>query len=186
MAVGTAAESAPATWLRASRFGDSQDRVVVRSNGLPTYLLPDTAYHRDKHARGFRHAINLWGPDHHAYVRTLRAALLGLGLEPDFLEVGRQILASMPRSLLLAQLYSSKSGDLMEVGAYADWTRLTFDGVTDVDLVNCFSTRAGRGCPVTPQCNRCRNAGTTATGNWCAACSSGACRSWRSAWACNS
>jgi arginyl-tRNA synthetase len=76
-----------ATWLRASRYGDSQDRVVVKSNGAPTYLLPDTAYHRDKRARGFRHAINLWGPDHHAYVKTLAASLGALGLEPDFLEV---------------------------------------------------------------------------------------------------
>jgi arginyl-tRNA synthetase len=82
-----ASENAAATWLRTSRFGDSQDRVVVRSNGQPTYLLPDTAYHRDKRARGFRYAINLWGPDHHAYVKTLRAALMALGVEPDFLEV---------------------------------------------------------------------------------------------------
>jgi arginyl-tRNA synthetase len=81
------ADAGEATWLRSSGFGDSQDRVLVRSNGAPTYLLPDTAYHRDKRARGFRHAIDLWGPDHHAYVRTLRASLLALGLEPDFLEV---------------------------------------------------------------------------------------------------
>jgi arginyl-tRNA synthetase len=88
------AEDAPAaelaseaTWLRASRHGDAQDRVVVKANGAPTYLLPDTAYHRDKRARGFRKAINLWGPDHHAYVKTLGAALAALGLEPDFLEV---------------------------------------------------------------------------------------------------
>jgi arginyl-tRNA synthetase len=82
-----AAEAAAATGLRTSSFGDTQDRVVVRSNGTPTYLLPDTAYHRDKRARGFRFAINLWGPDHHAYVKTLKAALQALGLEPDFLEV---------------------------------------------------------------------------------------------------
>ncbi len=83
----SAAEDAPATWLRTSRFGDTQDRVIVRSNGAPTYLLPDTAYHRDKRARGFRFAIDLWGPDHHAYVKTLTAALRALGLEPDFLEI---------------------------------------------------------------------------------------------------
>lgn len=84
---GAAGGSGEATWLRASRHGDDMDRVVVRSDGRPTYLLPDIAYHRDKRARGFRRAINLWGPDHHAYVRTLRAGLLALGLEPDFLEV---------------------------------------------------------------------------------------------------
>jgi arginyl-tRNA synthetase len=76
-----------ATFLRTSRFGDDTDRVVVKSNGVPTYLLPDIAYHRDKRARGFRHVIDLWGPDHHGYVPRMKAALLALGLEPDFLEV---------------------------------------------------------------------------------------------------
>lgn len=83
-------EKAPleeATFLRTSRFGDDMDRVVVRSNGAPTYLLPDIAYHRDKRARGFRHVIDLWGPDHHGYVPRMKAALLALGLEPDFFEV---------------------------------------------------------------------------------------------------
>jgi arginyl-tRNA synthetase len=61
--------------------------VVVRANGVPTYLLPDLAYHRDKHARGFRRAINLWGPDHHAYVTTIKAGLAALGIEPEFLEI---------------------------------------------------------------------------------------------------
>jgi arginyl-tRNA synthetase len=76
-----------AVYLRTGRFGDDKDRVIVRGNGTPTYLLPDIAYHRDKRARGFRVAINLWGPDHHAYVTTMKAALAALGLEPDFLEV---------------------------------------------------------------------------------------------------
>jgi arginyl-tRNA synthetase len=76
-----------ATYLRTTRFGDDVDRVVMRSNGTPTYLLPDVAYHRDKRARGFRHAIDLWGPDHHGYVPRMKAALQALGLEADFLEV---------------------------------------------------------------------------------------------------
>jgi arginyl-tRNA synthetase len=84
---GAAAGTAEATWLRTFGFGDDMDRVVVRSDGRPTYLLPDIAYHRDKRARGFRRAINLWGPDHHAYVATLTAALQASGLEPDFLQI---------------------------------------------------------------------------------------------------
>ena len=76
-----------ATFLRTARFGDDMDRVVMRGNGAPTYLLPDIAYHRDKRARGFRHVIDLWGPDHHGYVARMKAALQALGLEPDFLEV---------------------------------------------------------------------------------------------------
>lgn len=79
--------SGEATWLRSSRFGDEKDRVLVRANGVPTYLLPDIAYHRDKRARGFRHAIDLWGPDHHGHVARMQAALAALGHEPDFLEV---------------------------------------------------------------------------------------------------
>ena len=81
------ADRGEATFLRTAQFGDDVDRVVVRSNGTPTYLLPDIAYHRDKRARGFRRAIDLWGPDHHGYVARMTAALLSLGLEPDFLEV---------------------------------------------------------------------------------------------------
>ncbi|MBI3540336.1 MAG: arginine--tRNA ligase [Candidatus Eisenbacteria bacterium] len=76
-----------ATWLRTSRFGDEKDRVLVRANGVPTYLLPDIAYHRDKRARGFRHGIDIWGPDHHGHITRMQAALAALGAEPDFLEI---------------------------------------------------------------------------------------------------
>ena len=84
---GVIFESEGAQWVRTTQFGDDKDRVVVRSNGLPTYLLPDVAYHRDKRARGFRHSIDLWGPDHHGHILPLQAALEALGLEKDFLEV---------------------------------------------------------------------------------------------------
>jgi arginyl-tRNA synthetase len=80
-------ERGEATYLRTHRFGDDVDRVIVRASGAPTYLLPDIAYHRDKRARGYRHAIDLWGPDHHGYIARMKAALQALGLEPDFLEV---------------------------------------------------------------------------------------------------
>jgi arginyl-tRNA synthetase len=75
-----------AAWLRSSRFGDEKDRVLVRGNGVPTYLLPDIAYHRDKHGRGFRRAIDLWGPDHHGHIGRMQAALAALGHQ-GFLEV---------------------------------------------------------------------------------------------------
>ncbi|HET7225142.1 MAG TPA: arginine--tRNA ligase [Candidatus Eisenbacteria bacterium] len=82
-----AAPAGLATFLRTSAFGDDKDRVVVRSDGRPTYLLPDIAYHRDKAARGFRHAIDLWGPDHHGYIPRMRAALAALGLPAEFFDV---------------------------------------------------------------------------------------------------
>ena len=84
---GAAGGAAEATWLRTHGFGDDMDRVVIRSDGRPTYLLPDIAYHRNKRSRGFRRAINLWGPDHHAYVATLTAGMKALGLEDDFLQI---------------------------------------------------------------------------------------------------
>ncbi len=84
---GAAGGTGIALWLRATQFGDSMDRVITRSDGRPTYLLPDIAYHLDKRTRGFRRAINLWGPDHHAYITTLTAGLKALGLEDDFLHV---------------------------------------------------------------------------------------------------
>ncbi|HUF90430.1 MAG TPA: arginine--tRNA ligase [Gemmatimonadota bacterium] len=74
-----------AVWLRASAFGDSEDRVLVKSSGLPTYLLPDIAYHRDKHERGFDRAIDVWGADHHSYAVRMQAALRALGYPPDWL-----------------------------------------------------------------------------------------------------
>jgi len=76
-----------ATFLRTTDYGDDKDRVVRKSDGRPAYILPDIAYHRAKRARGFRHAIDLWGPDHHGYVPRMKAAMLALGLEPDFLEI---------------------------------------------------------------------------------------------------
>jgi arginyl-tRNA synthetase len=86
-----AAEAGPAreaaTYVRSGRFGDDKDRVVVKSNGVPTYLLPDIAYHANKRSRGFRHSIDLWGPDHHGHILPLTASLTALGIEPDFLEV---------------------------------------------------------------------------------------------------
>jgi arginyl-tRNA synthetase len=82
-----ATELEEATYLRTGRFGDDKDRVIVRSDGSPTYLLPDLAYHRDKRSRGHAVAIDLWGPDHHAYVTTMKAALSALGIEDGFLEV---------------------------------------------------------------------------------------------------
>jgi arginyl-tRNA synthetase len=84
-AIGAAYDHEGATWLRASAYGDSEDRVLVKSSGEPTYLLPDLAYHRDKHERGFDQAIDVWGADHHSYAVRMQAALRALGYPPDWL-----------------------------------------------------------------------------------------------------
>jgi arginyl-tRNA synthetase len=82
---GAVYEDDGATWFRASEFGDAKDRVLVKRTGQPTYLLPDIAYHRDKHERGFDTAIDVWGADHHDYAVRMRAALSALGYSPDWL-----------------------------------------------------------------------------------------------------
>ncbi len=73
-----------ALWLRSTAFGDDKDRVLRKSDGSYTYLLPDIAYHRHKHERGVRRAIDVWGADHHGYVARMRAAMQALGYPPDF------------------------------------------------------------------------------------------------------
>lgn len=71
-----------ATWLRTTDFGDQRDRVLVRSNGTPTYLASDLAYHRDKMRRGFSHLIDIWGADHHGQVKSLQSGMQALGYGP--------------------------------------------------------------------------------------------------------
>jgi arginyl-tRNA synthetase len=76
-----------AEWLRTTSFGDDKDRVVVRSNGEPTYLAGDIAYIQNKLERGVERQLLPVGADHHAYVRELKAAMAALGGDPDRLEV---------------------------------------------------------------------------------------------------
>jgi arginyl-tRNA synthetase len=79
-------ESEGATWLRTTEFRDDKDRVLIRSEGDPTYFLSDIAYHRDKLERGADRLINVLGADHHGYPPRLRAALSALGYDPEVLE----------------------------------------------------------------------------------------------------
>ena len=76
-----------AWWFRSTDFGDEKDRVVLRANGNHTYFATDIAYHRDKVERGFGHVINIWGADHHGYVKRVKASLAALGLDPQQLTV---------------------------------------------------------------------------------------------------
>ncbi len=68
-----------AKWLATTRYGDQKDRVMVKSDGSPTYFLPDVAYHMTKWERGFRHVVNVQGADHHSTVDRVRAGLQALG-----------------------------------------------------------------------------------------------------------
>jgi len=73
-----------ALWLRTTAFGDDKDRVLRKSDGSFTYLLPDIAYHRQKHERGFARAIDVLGADHHGYIGRMQAAMQALGYPKDF------------------------------------------------------------------------------------------------------
>jgi arginyl-tRNA synthetase len=76
-----------ALWFRASDFGDEKDRVVIRENGEPTYFASDIAYHDDKYKRGFQTLIDIWGADHHGYIKRMKAAIKAMGYNPDSFQV---------------------------------------------------------------------------------------------------
>ena len=69
------------------KYGDDKDRVVVRDDGRPTYLLADIAYHKTKIDRGFQQIINIWGPVHHGYIARLRGAMISLGFKEEKFKV---------------------------------------------------------------------------------------------------
>jgi len=132
-----------AVWLRSTVFGDDKDRVLVKSDGEYTYLLPDIAYHRDKFGRDFDLVINVWGADHHGYVPRMKAAIQALGHDPADLEVVITQLVRLERDGEEVKI-SKRAGDLItledlidEVGA--DAVRLTYllqsvDSPQTVDL----------------------------------------------------
>ena len=76
-----------ATWFRASELGDEKDRVLIRENGRTTYFASDIAYFLNKLERGFDRALYVFGADHHGYIARLRAAAIGMGEDPDRLEI---------------------------------------------------------------------------------------------------
>lgn len=77
-----------ALWFKSSEFGDEKDRVLVRENGIPTYFVPDIAYHYNKLVtRGFDTAIDILGADHHGYIPRMKAAMSALGVDPNRLDM---------------------------------------------------------------------------------------------------
>lgn len=85
---GVTYESEGALWFKASEYGNDKDIVLVRANGLPTYIVPDIAYHYNKLVtRGYDKAIDVLGADHHGYVARMKAALTALGLDASRLDI---------------------------------------------------------------------------------------------------
>ncbi|USB33420.1 arginine--tRNA ligase [Paenibacillus sp. YPG26] len=108
-----------ATWLRTTDYGDDKDRVLVKNDGTYTYLTPDISYHRNKFNRGYDRMINIFGADHHGYIPRLKAAMAGLGKDPDKLTV------------LIAQMVS-----LFQDGEKVKMSKRTGKAVTMVDLMD--------------------------------------------------
>ncbi|QKF68295.1 arginyl-tRNA synthetase [Arcobacter venerupis] len=112
-------------YLKSTQFGDDSDRVVVRDNGIPTYLAGDIIYHKNKYDRNFDRYINIWGADHHGYIPRVKAAIEFLGNDSSKLEV---ILSQMVQLLKGGEPYkmSKRAGNVIlmsditeEIGADA-------------------------------------------------------------------
>ena len=124
---GNIYEKDGALWLKSTAYGDDKDRVVIRDNGVPTYLAADIAYHRNKFERGFGRIINIWGADHHGYVCRVKAAMAALGYDPEHLEV-----------LLLQMVSLYRGGELVKM------SKRTGQSVTLSELIEEVGTDAAR------------------------------------------
>jgi arginyl-tRNA synthetase len=139
-AAGHVFDADGAVWLRTTDFGDDKDRVIVRSNGQPTYFCADLAYYIDKRTRGADKVVILLGPDHHGYVGRMRGLVAGLGEDPDqTLEIIIGQLVTLRGGRM-----SKRAGNLLtlddliaaigvDAGRYA-LTRWSMDSSIDLDL----------------------------------------------------
>jgi arginyl-tRNA synthetase len=108
-----------AVWLRSTDYGDDKDRVLIKSDGEFTYLLPDIAYHRDKFSRGFDLLIDVWGADHHGYVPRMKAAMQSLGHDPAELECAIIQLVNLLKGGQPVR-FSKRAGDVVELADVLD------------------------------------------------------------------
>ena len=124
---GTIYEKDGALWLNSTKYGDDKDRVVVRENGVPTYLAADIAYHKNKFDRNFGTMINLWGADHHGYIARVKAAMTALGYDADKLKI-----------LLLQMVSLYRGGELVKM------SKRTGESITLRELMEEVGTDAAR------------------------------------------
>jgi arginyl-tRNA synthetase len=118
-----------AVWFRSTALGDDKDRVLIKSDGEYTYMLPDIAYHRDKFSRADR-LIDVWGADHHGYVPRMKAAVQALGHDADELQIELTQLVKLVRGGEEVKL-SKRTGNIIELRELIDEVgpdaaRLTF------------------------------------------------------------
>ena len=106
-------------WARTSAHGDDKDRVLVRSNGEPTYFAVDAAYIRRKYARGFDRLVYVLGADHHGYVARLQALAEMLGHPRESLEVLIYQLVHLTRGGEATKM-SKRRGDVVFLDEFVD------------------------------------------------------------------
>ena len=117
---GVTYEKEGAIWFKASDYGDDQDRVLVRANGVPTYFVPDIAYHYNKLVtRGFDKAIDVLGADHHGYIPRMKAALTALGVDAGKLDVVIMQMVMLVRDGEVVKL-SKRSGKAITLATLLD------------------------------------------------------------------
>lgn len=117
---GETYEKDGAIWFKASDFGDDQDRVLVRANGIPTYFVPDIAYHYNKLVtRGFDKAIDILGADHHGYIARMKAALTALGVDANKLDIVIMQMVMLVRNGETVKL-SKRSGKAITLSTLLD------------------------------------------------------------------
>ncbi|MBA7607119.1 Arginine--tRNA ligase [subsurface metagenome] len=84
---GDVYEKDGAVWFSTAKYGDDKDRVLIKQDGTHTYVVSDASYHKDKFERGYKHLIDVWGPDHHGHVMRVKAAVVAFGNNPQNLEI---------------------------------------------------------------------------------------------------
>ena len=102
-------------WFNTKDCGDEKDRVVVRTNGEPTYFAADIAYHQNKYSRNFDTVIDVWGADHHGYVPRMYAGIQALGKKKGALEVVLVQLVNLLRDGKPVAM-STRAGEFVTLG----------------------------------------------------------------------
>ncbi len=140
---GLVFEQDNAKWLKTTIYGDDKDRVLVKSDGSLTYLVPDIAYHLDKFDRGFDSLVDVFGADHHSYVSRLKASIEALGYDKDKLEVRLLQMVRLLRDGEIVKMSKRTGGNITiselvkEIGVDAAryfFATRSLDGQMDFDI----------------------------------------------------
>lgn len=132
-----------ALFLKTTNYGDDKDRVLVKTDGSYTYLVPDIAYHLDKFDRGFDYLVDVFGADHHSYVSRLKASIEALGYDKDKLEVRLLQMVRLLRDGKVVKMSKRTGGNITirelvdEIGSDAAryfFASRSLDGQMDFDI----------------------------------------------------